>query len=206
MIISGSKIRLFFLRLFTRFYPELVIGSIITVLAVGYFWFLQTGFQQILTQEHYNLESIKADADYLDGHLRDLQLLNDKYSQFNRSAMDKFTAILPVEPDLPGLFVQMEAIAKQSGFLLHNVQFAENKTDNPATVASEQVVGAVPKISAIASVGIVASVSGGDYFQLNGFLDSLEANMRLLDVESVNFASANGGPYQITLRAYYMPR
>lgn len=212
MRIPWTKVRLTLLSWFARFYLEVLVGSVLLVLGLGYWWFLRTGFTQVRTQGRYNLLSSQTQEQYLKGYLADLQRVDAQLDKFDQEKLRKFSAILPAESDLPGLFVALAAVARASGMSVASVQFDEAGVAANAPPVPPQPAGEARPAKGTASARPVSSVKitlatgQGDYRKLKLFLTNLEANLRLLDVETVNFGDADVGPYSITLRAYYLPR
>ena len=209
MSIPWPKIRINFINAFARFFPEVVIGSVVIVLAVGYFWFLRSGFQEIRLQGRYNLLESQTHKEYLRGYVADLQTLAGRYAELQKQQLSKFRDILPANPDLPGLFVQVDALAKQNGFVANAITFSDDfkpSASGASTAASVAANRAQP--ASVSSLGIHINITGGDYMMLKQFLASLEVNLRLLDVENITFAPSLSGQtaYDINLRTYYLPR
>lgn len=190
-----GKIRVVVLRAFAHFYLEVLIGSVLLVLLAGYWWFLRHGFNEVKNVGRYNLVSSQTYEAYLSGYLNDLWTLNARLEKFDAVKVGKLSAMLPPEPDLPGLFVQMAAIAEASDLVVHTVNFTE-----PQARAAEATPGA------FSSLDVSLAVSGGDYAALKNYLANLEDNLRIIDVQSVNFANQSDGPYAIQLKVYYLPR
>lgn len=188
------RVRIVILRGFARFYLEVLIGSIIVVLLAGYWWFLRTGFDQIRNVGRYNLLSSSTYENYLNGYLEDLRQLDLRLKKLDQEKIAKFSDILPAEPDLPGLFVQLQAIAEASGLAVGSISFAET-ADAAAPVAGQ-----------LASLDVSLAVSAGDYGLLKRYLTNLEENMRLLDVVSIGIGGEAKGPYSVQLRTYYLLR
>lgn len=210
MSIPWPKIRIIFINAFARFFPEVVIGSVIIVLALGYFWFLRSGFQEIRLQGRYNLLESQTHKEYLRGYVHDLQTLAGRYAELQKQELSKFGDILPVNPDLPGLFVQIDAVARQNGFIANTIAFTDEGLkkaaagdETPAATTGRHVGPAQ-----VSSLGIHINITGGDYTMLKQFLSGIEVNLRLLDIENITFAPSLDGEtaYDINLRTYYLPR
>lgn len=222
MKLVWATARVTLLKLFARFYLEVLIVSVVAVVGVGYWWLLRAGFTQLATQGRYSLLSSQTHANYLERYLEDQQRLQAQYDGFNREHLDRFASLLPATPDLPGLFVQLQALAQHNGLVLSSVQFAAEAGEplSPVSpppagagqagpVAARPAGAAVPSLdgqSPIKTVEITAVLSHGAYEALQHFLSAVEGNLRLLNVSSLSFGSAQGGPYSIRMEAYYLPR
>ncbi|MDO8559781.1 MAG: hypothetical protein Q7S23_01950 [bacterium] len=205
MSISWPKIRVQLFKVFSRFYLELIILSVVIVLVCGYLWFIKGGWEEIRTHRRYNLLQTRTQADYLDGHLKALHTLQERKSRFNLSQIERFKSLLPAEPDLPGLLVQVAEIARQSGLLVNGVQFTEYAASSGGAGEAAVPPEARP-LSDLRSVRIDLSVSRGNYGRIKQLLTNLESNLRLIDVISINFTASDDTVFSISMQAYYWPR
>ncbi|TSC76107.1 MAG: hypothetical protein G01um101431_969 [Parcubacteria group bacterium Gr01-1014_31] len=204
MSISWPKIRVQLFKVFSRFYLELIILSVVIILALGYLWFIKGGWEEIRTHRRYNLLQTRTQADYLDGHLKALHTLQERKSRFNASQLERFKSLLPTEPDLPGLLVQIAEIARQGGLLVNGIQFSESDFGGGAEAATPSPE--TRPLSDLRTVRIDMSVSQGNYGKIKQLLTNLEANLRLIDVQSINFSAGDDTVFSISMQAYYWPR
>ena len=158
----------------------------------------------ILTDKEQNLKD-KQDL------IARVEKLIDGYNQ-NQEILKKIDYILPNNSDIPNLIVQIEALAKESGMNLGAVDFKiiEEKISGKA----QEVRSGGTKTEATKdyhTMNISISVAG-DYAAFKNFLRAIEENIRLMDVQSVNFSSgaaegAKAGIFEfdINLQTYYKP-
>jgi Tfp pilus assembly protein PilO len=117
--------------------------------------------------------------------------------QDNKETLKNIDSIMPDDSGIPDLIVQLEAVAAGSGVLLSDLNFTiiKEKTEE----------GQAPKDYNTVSVNMKMT---GDYLSFNKFLKSVEENMRLLDIESINFApkligTVSGFEFEVVLKTYY---
>ena len=123
-------------------------------------------------------------------------------------------SILPREKDIPGLFVQMQEIAKKNNFLLGSIAFSDAEFSLDAKGEKENVnaqnnenadaQNSAQSISGIKEMNVSFIISGGNYDNLKSFLSDIEKNLRLFDIYDINFGSTKEGPYSMNLRTYYL--
>jgi len=120
--------------------------------------------------------------------LEKVEKLRDSY-QTNEETLKKLEYILPDGQDVPNLIVQVEAFANEGGLSLKKIDFlaSENKEYQILTI----------------NLGL-----SGSYFAFKNFLKIVEDNIRLMDMQTVNFSPKSGIQtsdidFEITLRAYY---
>jgi len=104
-----------------------------------------------------------------------------------RNAINKVYYILPVKKDVPGLIVQLEALASESGLVLNNINFTEKEIKKSATLKTGQGIPATELKQDCKSL-IVSSEIGGSYQSFKSFLKALEYNVRIMDIKSIDFS------------------
>lgn len=98
--------------------------------------------------------------------------------------IDKINKILPNEPEIPELMIQLESLAQKNGLLLKSINFNKSTGQVMTTV----------KLA-------------GSYQAFKNYLNDLEINLRITDVININFESPEQkmGSYNfnLTIRNYY---
>ncbi len=162
------------------------------------------------------ITSLRSDGILTLQHSRQKQTVERELLQYTQSVVDKYTkanvldaaklrAMAPAKPDLPAMFVQVDALARAAGLQLNNVNFANVSATPTGTVAS---TGGASTSAALKQMTVTFSVSGGSgYASLKSFLGTLENSVRLLDVQSITYAPGKEGAaeaYQVNAVAYYL--
>lgn len=109
----------------------------------------------------------------------------------NKETLDKLDYIVPGKQEIPNLIVQIEAIAAKGGLVLGEMRF---KTEEKSSEKYNTLI-------------IELSLSG-DYASFEKFLSTIEENIRLMDVESITFTSAESEGaslfnFGVIFNAYY---
>ena len=112
-------------------------------------------------------------------------------NSISKSDKEKIDRFLPSSPDEPSIVASVSTIVRDSGMVLLSL---DAKSD------SELKQSVVPGLKAI---DVTLGFGGGDYTSLKNFFESLEKNLRLMDVESFAY-SPGSNAYSIRLRAYYL--
>lgn len=181
-------------------YFRLITGVlIILILLIGYFVLIGPQYNSLKEKGILNYQAQREKLANRKAYLDKLKELQAKYAQLNTKDLESLSYFLPVGEDIPGLFVQAEALAKDNGLVLQNIGV------NQPAVSSDKAGITVKKESAgIGTLSLVMTLTGGSgYGGLKSFLDSLEKNVRLFDVESVNF-SPDGQNYSVNAKTYYL--
>lgn len=117
----------------------------------------------------------------------ELKSVVDAYQAVNPDRRDRVRNMVTLTPDVPGLYVQLDAIARAHDLVLVSIDaIPDEKT---ATPAGRQ------------SVRVTLNIAGGTYQQFKLFLADIERSERIFDVQSVIFTPASGS-FGVALRAY----
>jgi len=123
-----------------------------------------------------------------EAELQKLEEMTDKMNELinvyreRETEIEKVWQILPEEKDVPGLISQFEFLAVQSGLILDSVDFSEVEEIAKSPEETEEVELPYKTLSVTIKVT-------GSYDTFKNFLFSLENNLRLIDVSSINFAT-----------------
>lgn len=132
---------------------------------------------------------------------QDLLVKMEKLSQLyeeNQENLEKANYILPSGQDLPNLIVQLEALAFGGGLILEQIAFSE--IEDPQSADQTK-----PKDHRVLTISLRLI---GDYPSFENFLKTLEENMRLMDIVSINFSTQLGEGFQflnfdLNIKTYY---
>jgi len=129
--------------------------------------------------------------------LAKMEKLSQHYEE-NQENLEKANYILPSGQDLPNLIVQLEALAFSKGLTLEGIEFSTTG-DNSSQDEIQKLDYKILNIN-------LKLVS--DYPSFENFLKTLEENMRLMDIVSIDFSSQSEEAFQtfdfdLNLKTYY---
>ena len=177
-----------------KFPTSLFLGLLIIVVIVAAYFVLMPRYNSFRNLEN-QLKKEEENLRNRQKSLTDLKELEENYSSAKLKVKD-ISNILPKEKQIPELLVQLEALAKENNLVLGSVSLA-------STAEGEE--------KAYKSLGISLELAGS-YSNLKKYLDSVEKNMRIMDITSLNFSAtpvvAEGPPdvfsYTVSMRTYYI--
>ena len=165
--------------------------AVLIVLILSFLFILKPKYTQI-SQARQELKTKQEEFASQKSYLDEVKKLLSNYQKITGEDVEKITKVLPSEKDIAGLFVQMEAMARESGLNLLGLDIAEK--------------GETPELAKfkIKESDITLNLTGGDYPAFKKFLSTVESNLRIMDVISINFAP-EAATYAINLKTYYKP-
>lgn len=142
--------------------------------------------------------------------IKNIERLIQKYKG-SEDVLKNLDIILPEDSDVPNLIVQIEAIANQSGVNIVNIgiSISDEKGESKAAAARSGASASQVKSVTDYKTIIVDLEVEGDYATLKSFLQVTEANMRLMNIESIEFSqksqqdSGSVFTFNVVLNTYY---
>lgn len=186
------------LLVLVRYYKLLTIVIVITVVAFGYTFILEPKYREISSGGQYNLETVETELAKRETYLDTLKTLVTNYQNISQAEINKLKKVLPEEKDLPGIFVQFEALAQEYDLFLSSISINEVAEEVKKEKSSRS--GKIKKLNV--SLSLISIKESHDYADIKEFLSALENNLRLLDVNAVYF-SPDALDYSVNLFTYY---
>lgn len=140
--------------------------------------------------------------------IRTVEALMEKYKD-NEEILKNLDVILPEESNIPDLLVQLEALANAGGMVISDTKISTleaKKTSKAETATTGEAAQEKTADYKTVTIGLVMS---GDYSSMKNFLQVVEKNMRLIDVDSIIFSGQSEGgtkslfDFDIVLKTYY---
>jgi Tfp pilus assembly protein PilO len=183
----------FGISFFSRYYKILALLIVAIVGGVGYY-ILYPKYQEVSLGGEYSIETLKSERQTRQRYLYELKKLKENYQKINQADIDKLNQILPSDRDIPGLFVQVAALAEDNGFILDSVNISQEAAGRSIKGQAKQE---------IKKLNISLNLRGSSYQSLKYLLNAIEYNLRIFDVDAVYF-SPDSDKYSVNLFTYYL--
>lgn len=166
----------------------------------GFILFTMPTFGEIkdIRAENAEYAKIVANAELLEKKRDELLL---RYQGFTPTQLDRLERMLPTNPDNVKLILEMDALAKAQGVSLQNVRIDQATESNDRNARLAQ--NANPDIGKLSLQFTVT----GQYPGYVQFLESLEKNLRLMNVQKSSFLAPDDKTsyqYQTTVETYWI--
>jgi len=198
--------------LLIRYFKWLVLALAIIILAMGYFLLIQPKYRQAI--KNVELVSQEKELKYLaqQKYLNQLNELKAAYQNITTEDRDKIEAVLPNQAKTEELFAEIEAIVSKNGLILTSLQIEPEA--NKSTAQNRRTTGSARRNTGnkteienlpegIGKVKIVMNLLGTDYGSLKNIIKTIENNLRLMDIVTLDFSPAENQT-SLELFAYYM--
>jgi len=110
-----------------------------------------------------------------------------KLYEDNKESVDKINYIIPSGEDIPNLIVQLEALAFEQGLVLGKIEMTPRETGQERGGDTQQEKPAEGYKALTINISVM-----GTYTAIKNYLLAVEENMRLMDINSLNFSSKSG--------------
>jgi len=170
---------------------------LLVILSVGYLAVLKPQYDSIIrevdSENQKKSEQFAGEEQYRDN----LILLQRAYKQIDQNDLARLGNMLPNKPEVEKIMVMLENISDRQYVKLDSLVFdldAAQKKASPVTAGLDS--------ERLKKLKINLDISGIDYRGLKKLLSVLENNLRLLDIDSVDF-SPDSNSVNLGITAYY---
>ena len=183
------------------------VGIFVIIFLLGYLLLIGPAIGKIDAANRMtrlNLELVAKKA-----YLANLDDLLTNYRKIPAEDVDKIQGMIPFEDDLPGLMVDIDAVAKKNDMNLASISFSGGLGTGPAGAAgtaspSEGAADVLAGPAGLIPISINMSVENADYARFKNFLQSIERHLRIFDILSMSI-NPSGAQYVISMRTYVHP-
>lgn len=142
----------------------------------------------------------------LDKKIEIKQKIDDLEARYEtyKGQIAKVSEILPPTKDYPGLLVTIQQLASTAGMMMNNIDVKDVEAAAVKGIIKTKTSPAEEEV--FKKMTITMTVSGS-YEQFKAFLNLLETNIRIIDVDSVDFTYSEKELTKFNIQAttYYQP-
>ncbi len=165
--------------------------------------------RSVLTQKQNDLEKQKEAT----------KRIEDLTATYKAKSADfeKIRQMLPLNKEVPQLLAQFESLASQSGLILGSINFSETASQQVVSAKSEEDLSDGAGTAAVTpsqaqntpynTLSINLKLTG-TYSAFKNFLTNAESNLRMIDIQSVEFSPKEDSgeimDFSIGGRVYYL--
>jgi len=193
-----------------KYYHWLVALTMLVVLTAGYFLLIQPKYQEMRGENEMTSQELQQAYAAKQTLLGNLNQLEQSYNQIKQADKDKINAMLPAKAEVERLISELEAIVLKNGLILASLSIEPQekaKTSTKVEIKDEnsgQKLKIAEMPEGVALVKISMGIVGSDYNGLKNLLRTIENNLRLLDIDKLDYNNAENKA-SLDLTAYYLP-
>lgn len=174
----------------------------------AYYLVVGPQFDRVGAGREFDLASVESNLAQRRAHLDQLQKMKENFEQISSEDISVLSNILPGDMAVPEILSQLEAITRQSGVGLVNVNIAELEEEDVRTARQRLLAQAgqaepTKKNKDIKQVSIQIEISAFDYPSYKRLLESLQSHARLMDVEQFSY-DIESDTHSLRIIAYFL--
>ena len=116
----------------------------------------------------------------------------DKYNSINKDDLTKLNKLLPSMANAVDLVVEVESMAKNSGLIIKDINVKKPEETQKSSFGEKK--------SGVGNILITMKIVG-PYKSFVSFLENLEKNLRLTEVERISFIAGDADSYEYNIVA-----
>jgi len=116
--------------------------------------------------------------------------LRDRYQAISPENIDKLKLLLPDYVNNVQLIIEIEKVALTYGMILKNVKFDLPKEEMPSGSRAPLTREQAARLKKEYGIFDLTFTTEGSYSNFVNFVRDLEKSLRIIDIESINFSSA----------------
>lgn len=182
----------------------LIVFIVLILLLASYFMIIRPKFETTLVAIKANIDQQEKFYQSQRQKLVNLQAAVALYRKIGSDNIEKVNGILPDEYAKEKLFGELEDLLLQKGLMLDSLSLVKEGEDDSGEpmAARDKNSLAIPYAQHVGVIRAEMSLSSVDYVALKNLLPLLEAQLQLIDVESLDFDPA-GQTVNLTFYTYY---
>jgi len=182
-----------------------VAGALVIILLIaGYFWVISPKIKSGQDKPEESLEQVRSDLSAQQAKLNQLSDLIQDYKSLSPAHFKKIEEFLPTSNDGPIIFTHLDALARANNSALLSVSVSEL---NEREAIEQKVKGELDLPANIKVIDVAAEFlmtpGAGNYPFFKQLITSIENNIRLLDIEYIDF-SPTMESININAKTYYL--
>ena len=179
----------------------------VLISAGAFFLVVQPQWSRVGVGKELDVAAMQATLDERERYLSQLKSLRSNYEAIPADQIVLLSSILPTDKHVPELLTQLEAIGQQTGVDITDINISD-VTEASASARQQlqqEVSGNNPRSTAksVKAVNIQLQVTTDKYDRFKPFIEALQTNDRILDVESYTF-STDQEVQTAMIKAYYL--
>jgi len=190
------------LIIFNSFRFSMII-IVLLIFFLGYRFILEKKYEHIQNKIIKTQEKQQKQAE-LNIRFQELDSILTKYKELDNGFADKINLILPIQEIKEELFSQFEYLIESNGFMLKNLSISgftpPNQNQNISRHGNKSPK--IPQVNSLGKVHITLNIVGIDYEGMKKIINIIENNMRIMDINNLNF-SPDSNSLALGITTYY---
>ena len=191
-----------------NYFDYVIIVTVLIILVSGFFIVIKPKYELVI--QDVQLAKINNESEYLiqESYFGKLKKFKNVFDNVEIENKRKIDIILPEKVNVEEFFREIEAIVSKSGLILTSLNIAKDEAGEAPDKSNKnktniEISDNNLELEKVGKIKITMNVLGVDYDNFKKFIGVIENNLRLMDIENINF-SLDGKSVSLDLITYYM--
>jgi len=210
-----QKPRLQLAKIIQPYFNYVIIAQILLILAAGYWFVLRPQISEMrVNKDSFNKENVakQAELSSLKQNIAELRILLESYNSLTEEEKEKINTLVLDRLELDGIFAEINKVLEVNGLIFGGIELQETAKDDTSIIRSRGNATSVSSIDdkqnqklpkGVSAASLTVGAKGVSYSALKSLLSSLENNLRLFDVQSINYDS-DKQEVELIVKTYYL--
>ena len=190
-----------FLLLLYRYFNILIIIVFVLALLVGGLFIIKPKYGAISASRASASEEKAEQSAALTAYMAKLNQYKKQYGEVSSMDKDKINKMIPDKENAEDIFAKLEGMFKKRGMIINNIKINAGAGGNTA-VKTKTAKAPAASAKGLGEINASMSFSAVDYKSFKDILSILENDLRITDVNKVNFSPANNS-LTLEITTYY---
>lgn len=192
--------------IFNQHFIMFLIVSILLIVVLIYFLFAPSLIHQYTKMNNKILEEKKIELNKQKDKLKELTELSNVYASINAPLKEKVLQLLPQQTDLANLYYNLYQITQEAKYEIKEIEvtfFKDEQTTKNLDKMAVQTDNLEQRLPAsLKEIKVDMKLDGKGYLNLKNLVSLLENNLRIFDIEKLEY-NIEKSIIEIQLRTYY---
>ncbi|RLC38250.1 hypothetical protein DRH27_02715 [Candidatus Falkowbacteria bacterium] len=174
-----------------NYFNVIVIFIIAIFLIAGFLYIIKPKYKSIKNNIAAVNEAQEMERNEMEKYYNKLIIYKRNYDSIDEAGKDKINTMLPQGGETEGVIAEMENLVVNRGMLLSNLSVKSDEASSKKISKNTQPNLVNKKPGNIGTINLEANIEGVDYRGMKMLLDTFENNLRILDINKINFLPAS---------------
>lgn len=189
--LKSSGVKRIIINFLYNYFNIVVIFIIALILIIGFLYIIKPKYRSIKNNIAAVNEAQEMERNEMEKYYNKLIVYKRNYDSIDETDKEKINTMLPQGAEVESIIAEMENLVLNRGMLLSLLKVSSEKEKSKKISRNTAQSSENKKPENIGTINLEANVEGVDYRGVKMLLDTFENNLRILDINEINFLSAS---------------
>jgi len=185
--LESSGVKRIIVNFLYNYFNIIVVFIVGLVLIIGFSYIIKPKYRSIKNNIAAVNEAQEIERNGMEKYYNKLIIYKRNYDSIDEADKKKINTMLPQGGELESIMAEMENLVLNRGMLLSLLKVSSEKENSKKISRNTAQNTEKQKPENIGTINVEANIQGVDYRGLKMLLDTFENNLRILDINEINF-------------------